>query len=77
MRDDGRKLGQRIDNLIVQSVQQTAREVSEGVHKQRGQGLAQYLRAAVERETNSFRNDKTDPQQWETIRAPFTSTKSR
>ncbi|HXU38179.1 MAG TPA: tubulin-like doman-containing protein, partial [Blastocatellia bacterium] len=64
LRDDGRKLGQRIDNLIVETVRQTAREVSEGVHQQKGNGLAQYLRAAVEREMSKLRNDKQDPQQW-------------
>jgi hypothetical protein len=64
LRDDGRKAGQRIDGLITQAVQQGAREVNEGVHKQKGQGLAQYLRALIDREVAKLRNDRADPQQW-------------
>ncbi|MGA9994558.1 MAG: tubulin-like doman-containing protein [Pyrinomonadaceae bacterium] len=62
--DDGRKQGQKIQNLITQAVGQTAREVRDGVHRQKGQSLAQYLRAGVERELGKLRNDKQDPQQW-------------
>jgi len=62
--DDGRKQGQRIHHLIAQAVQQAAREVREGVHRQKGQPMAQYLRAAVERELSKLRNDKSDVQQW-------------
>src|SRR5205085_12523855 len=47
--DDGRKQGQKIQNLITQAVGQIAREVRDGIHKQKGQNLSQYLRAGVER----------------------------
>jgi Tubulin like len=62
--DDGRKQGQKIQNLITQAVGQIAREVRDGVHKQKGQNLSQYLRAGVERELGKLRNDKQDAQQW-------------
>lgn len=62
--DDGHKQGQKIQSLITQSVAQTAREVRDGVHVQKGQTLAQYLRASVERELGKLRNDKQDVQQW-------------
>jgi hypothetical protein len=62
--DDGRKQGQKIHSLISQSIGQTAREVRDGVHAQKGQGLAQYLRAAVEREQAKLDSRKTDEQQW-------------
>ena len=62
--DDGRKQGQKIHSLIGQSIGQTAREVRDGVHAQKGQGLAQYLRAAVEREQAKLDNRKTGEQQW-------------
>lgn len=62
--DDGRKEGQKIQNLITRAVAQTAREVRDGVHTQKGQGLSQYLRASVERELGKLRHDKQDVQQW-------------
>lgn len=62
--DDGRKQGQKIHNLIEQSIGQACREVREGIHKQKGHGLAQYLRAAVEREQSKLQNTKPDPQQY-------------
>ncbi len=62
--DDGRKQGQKIHNLITNAVGQTAREVRDGLHTQKGQSLSQYLRAAVERELGKLRNDKQDVQQW-------------
>jgi len=55
--DDGRKA--RPENnkaLITQAVGQTAREVRDGQHAQKGQPLSQYLRAAVEREQGKLRN---------------------
>jgi hypothetical protein len=62
--DDGRRQGQKIHNLLAQSMAQTAREVREGVHLQKGMRLSQYLRAAVERESAKLRADRQDPQQW-------------
>jgi hypothetical protein len=62
--DDGRGQGQKIHNLINQAIAQSAREVQDGVHRQKGQGLAQYLRAALEREQAKLDNRKSDPQQW-------------
>ncbi len=62
--DDGRRQGQKIHNLLAQSMAQTAREVRENVHLQKGMRLSQYLRAAVERELAKLRSDKQDPQQW-------------
>ncbi|HMF57567.1 MAG TPA: tubulin-like doman-containing protein, partial [Pyrinomonadaceae bacterium] len=62
--DDGRKQGQKLQSLIANEVGQTAREVREGVHQQKGQRLSQYLRAAIERELGKLRNDKQDVQQW-------------
>jgi tubulin-like protein len=62
--DDGLKQGKKIQSLIALAIGQTAREVRDGVHVQKGQGLSQYLRAAVERETGKLRNDKQDVQQW-------------
>jgi hypothetical protein len=63
--DDGQGQGQKLQNQVRLSVSQTCREVNENVHKQKGQGLAQYLRAAVERETAKLRFDpQADPQQW-------------
>ncbi len=64
MLDDGRKQGQRMDQLIEQAITQAGREVRDGVHKQRNQEMAQYMRAAVERELIKLRNDHADPQQW-------------
>jgi hypothetical protein len=62
--DDGRKQGQKIHHLIAQAVQEAAREVREGVHRQKGQTMSQYLRSAVERELAKLRREKTDVQQW-------------
>lgn len=62
--DDGRKQGHKLQNLIALAVGQTVREVRDNVHRQKGQGLSQYLRASVERETGKLRNDKQDVQQW-------------
>jgi hypothetical protein len=62
--DDGRGQGQKIHNLINEAIGQTVREVQENVHRQKGHGLAQYLRAAVEREQAKLDNRKSNPQQW-------------
>jgi hypothetical protein len=62
--DDGRKQGQKIQNLTALAIGQIAREVRDKVHVQKGQALAQYLRAGVERELAKLRNDKQDVQQW-------------
>ena len=62
--DDGRKQGQKLQNLIVSAIGQTVREARDKVHEQKGQSLAQYLRAGVERELAKLRNDKQDVQQW-------------
>jgi hypothetical protein len=64
LNDDGRKQGARLHSLINQAITQTAREVKEGIHKQKNQTLSQYLRASVEREQGKLRNDKPDQQQW-------------
>jgi hypothetical protein len=62
--DDGRRQGQKIHNLINMNITQAAREVRDGVHKQKGQSMSQYLRAVVERELAKLRTDKADAQQW-------------
>lgn len=62
--DDGRNEGQKIQNLVIQAVGELARETREGVHRQMGQSLAQYLRAGVERELAKLRHDQQDEQKW-------------
>lgn len=63
--DDGQGQGQKIQNQVRLRISQTCREVNENVHAQKGQSLAQYLRAAVEKEQAKLRFDQqTDPQQW-------------
>ncbi len=62
--DDGHKQGQKIHNLVNQAVSQATREVRDGVHNQRQQTMAQYLRHAMEKELGKLRRDKGDPQQW-------------
>jgi hypothetical protein len=63
--DDGQGQGHKLQNQVRLHISQTCREVNENVHTQKGQGLAQYLRAAVEREMAKLRFDhQTDPQQW-------------
>ncbi|HEX5708922.1 MAG TPA: tubulin-like doman-containing protein [Pyrinomonadaceae bacterium] len=64
LRDDGHRQGQTMDNLIDQSVAQAAREARENVYRQKGQTMAQYLRAALERELAKLRRDQGDPQKW-------------
>ncbi len=62
--DDGRGQGQRMDALIKQSVAAACNEINDGVHKQKNQSIAEYLRAARDREQAKLRNDHADPQQW-------------
>jgi hypothetical protein len=62
--DDGRKQGQKLQNLFALAFGQTVREVRDKVHLQKGQSISQYLRASVERELGKLRNDKQDVQQW-------------
>lgn len=62
--DDGHGQGEKLQNKVKQEIGKTCREVNEGVHTQKGQGLAQYLRVALERETAKLRHDQPDPQQW-------------
>lgn len=62
--DDGRKQGQKLHNLIASTIGQTVREARDKVYEQKGQTLAQYLRAGVERELAKLRDDKQDVQQW-------------
>jgi hypothetical protein len=62
--DDGRKQGQRMDQFIDQAITQAGRELRDGVHKQRNQEMAHYMRVAVDRELIKLRNDHPDPQQW-------------
>lgn len=62
--DDGHRQGQKIQNLVTQSISETSRELRDGIHIQKGQGLAQYMRMAVEREAAKLDNRKGDPQQW-------------
>jgi len=62
--DDGRKQGQRIDALITQAVASACNEVRDNIHKQKNQSIAEYLRAARDRELAKLRNDLADPQQW-------------
>ncbi|HYN83853.1 MAG TPA: tubulin-like doman-containing protein [Pyrinomonadaceae bacterium] len=64
LRDDGHRQGQTIDNLVDQSIAQAAREARENFHKQKGQTMAQYLRASMERELAKLRHDQGDPQKW-------------
>jgi hypothetical protein len=62
--EDVRNPGQKLSILISQAIGNTCREAQQGVHRQKGQALSQYLRASVERELGLLRRDKSDPQQW-------------
>jgi hypothetical protein len=64
LNDDGRRQGNKLHSLINQAITQTAREVNDGIHRQKNQSLTQYLRATVEREQGKLRNDRPDQQQW-------------
>lgn len=62
--DDGHKQGVKMHNLIEKAISQAAREVQEGVHKQHGQTMAQYLRSAMDKELVKLRRDGPDQQKW-------------
>lgn len=62
--DDGRRQNHKMHQMISQAISAACREVREGVHKQREQPIAQYLRNATDKELGKLRRDKPDPQQW-------------
>ncbi|MGH9847088.1 MAG: tubulin-like doman-containing protein, partial [Blastocatellia bacterium] len=62
--DDGRKTGQRLHNLISEEVGVAAREARDGVYKDQGVTLANFLRIGIQNVAVKLRRDKHDPQQW-------------
>jgi hypothetical protein len=59
----GENIGQSLVNLIHSEIAQAVNDADQGVHTQRQQGMAQFLRAAADRELAKLNKDPLDPQQ--------------
>lgn len=59
----GENIGQNLASLIETEISKAVSDADQGVHTQRKQGMAQFLRAAADREIAKLNKEPHDPQQ--------------